>query len=121
MQDCPVFSPVGRSASSQIAHEDVREAGAESRPVRERLECSAMRVGTVKRETKETQIEVTIDLDGTGKHDVQTPLPFLTHMVEQLGRHGLFDLTVRATGDIEIDGHHTTEDLGITVGQAVAK
>jgi imidazoleglycerol-phosphate dehydratase len=80
-----------------------------------------MRSATVKRETKETAIEVTIDLDGTGKHDVQTPLPFLTHMVEQLGRHGLFDLTVRATGDVEIDGHHTTEDLGITLGQAVAK
>lgn len=85
------------------------------------LEFGAMRRGTVKRETKETQIEVTIDLDGTGKHDVQTPLPFLTHMVEQLGRHGLFDLTVRAAGDVEIDGHHTTEDLGITIGQAVAQ
>ncbi len=80
-----------------------------------------MRSATIERKTKETQIVVTIGLDGTGKHDVQTPLPFLTHMVEQLARHGLFDLTVRATGDVEIDGHHTTEDLGIVLGQAVAK
>jgi imidazoleglycerol-phosphate dehydratase len=80
-----------------------------------------MRVATVLRETKETNIEVTLDLDGTGQHDVQTPLPFLTHMVEQLSRHGLFDLTVRARGDVEIDGHHTTEDLGFVVGQCVAK
>ena len=80
-----------------------------------------MRVATVLRETKETNIEVTLDLDGTGKHDVQTPLPFLTHMVEQLARHGLLDLTVRARGDVEIDGHHTTEDLGFVIGQCVAK
>jgi imidazoleglycerol-phosphate dehydratase len=80
-----------------------------------------MRVGRVLRETKETKIEVVIELDGVGQHEVSTPLPFLTHMVEQLARHGLFDLTVRATGDVEIDGHHTTEDLGITLGQAVAK
>jgi imidazoleglycerol-phosphate dehydratase len=80
-----------------------------------------MRSATIERKTKETQIVVTIGLDGTGKHDVQTPLPFLTHMVEQLARHGLFDLHVRAAGDIEIDGHHTTEDLGIVLGQAVAK
>ena len=80
-----------------------------------------MRVATVLRETKETRIEVTLDLDGTGKHDVQTPLPFLTHMVEQLARHGLLDLTVRAKGDVEIDGHHTTEDLGFVIGQCVTK
>lgn len=80
-----------------------------------------MRVGQVLRETKETRIEVELDLDGTGRHDVVTPLPFLTHMVEQLSRHGLFDLRVRAEGDVEIDGHHTTEDLGITLGQALAR
>jgi imidazoleglycerol-phosphate dehydratase len=80
-----------------------------------------MRVGRVQRETKETKIDVTIELDGTGTHDVRTPLPVLTHMVEQLSRHGLFDLTVRAEGDIEIDGHHTTEDLGFVIGQAVGK
>ena len=64
-------------------------------------------------------ITVELDLDGSGKADVQTPLPFLSHMVEQIARHGLIDLTVRAEGDVEIDGHHTTEDLGIVLGQAV--
>jgi imidazoleglycerol-phosphate dehydratase len=79
------------------------------------------RSATLTRKTKETSIEVTLDLDGTGKADIETPLPFLTHMVEQLARHGLLDLTVRATGDVDIDGHHTTEDLGLVIGQAVTK
>jgi imidazoleglycerol-phosphate dehydratase len=79
------------------------------------------RSATHARKTKETDIEVTVDLDGTGKADVVTPLPFLTHMVEQIARHGLVDLMVRAKGDVEIDGHHTTEDLGFVLGQAVAK
>jgi imidazoleglycerol-phosphate dehydratase len=79
------------------------------------------RVGMIARKTKETEIEVTIDLDGSGNVDVDTPLPFLSHMVEQIGKHGLFDLRVRARGDVEIDGHHTTEDLGIVLGQAVAQ
>jgi imidazoleglycerol-phosphate dehydratase len=79
------------------------------------------RTATVTRTTKETSIEVSIDLDGSGTSDVQTPLPFLSHMVEQIGKHGLFDLRVRATGDVEIDGHHTTEDLGFVLGQAIAK
>ncbi len=79
------------------------------------------RSATAKRATKETDIEVTVDLDGTGKADVQTPLPFLTHMVEQIARHGLFDLTVRAKGDVEIDGHHTTEDLAVLLGQAFSR
>lgn len=73
------------------------------------------------RKTRETDIEVEIDLDGTGVASIDTPLPFLSHMLEQIARHGLFDLTVRARGDVEIDGHHTTEDLGITLGQAVAQ
>ena len=72
------------------------------------------------RKTKETSIEVTIGLDGSGKSDVDTPLPFLSHMLDQIARHGLFDLTVKATGDVEIDGHHTTEDVGILLGRAVA-
>lgn len=80
-----------------------------------------MRTAQLRRETKETTIDVTLDLDGRGAHDVKTPLPFLTHMVEQLARHGLIDLTVRASGDVEIDGHHTTEDLGFVIGQCVAK
>jgi imidazoleglycerol-phosphate dehydratase len=79
------------------------------------------RTASMSRATKETSIDVTIDLDGSGTPDVQTPLPFLTHMVEQIAKHGLFDLKVRATGDTEIDGHHTTEDLGFVLGQTVAK
>jgi imidazoleglycerol-phosphate dehydratase len=79
------------------------------------------RTASISRTTKETSIEVTVDLDGTGREAVDTPLPFLSHMVEQLARHGLLDLTVKATGDVEIDGHHTTEDLALVIGQCVAK
>ena len=75
----------------------------------------------VERETRETKIRVEIDLDGTGVHEIRTPLPFLSHMLDQLGRHGMFDLRVDATGDTEIDGHHTTEDVAIVIGQAVAR
>lgn len=77
-----------------------------------------MRIGKCVRNTHETQISVEVNLDGTGQTHVQTPIPFLSHMVEQLPRHGLFDLTVTCTGDVEIDGHHTTEDLGIVLGRA---
>ncbi|MGC4063165.1 MAG: imidazoleglycerol-phosphate dehydratase HisB [Polyangiaceae bacterium] len=77
------------------------------------------RTATVERQTKETRIRVELDLDGTGKGDVKTPIGFLSHMVEQISRHGLFDLTVDAEGDVEIDGHHTTEDLGIVFGTAL--
>lgn len=73
----------------------------------------------VERATSETEITVEIDLDGTGASDIETPLPFLSHMLNQIARHGLFDLTIRAKGDVEIDGHHTTEDLGIVLGTAV--
>jgi imidazoleglycerol-phosphate dehydratase len=76
------------------------------------------RSAAVQRATRETNIDVTIELDGQGEGSIQTPLPFLSHMVEQLARHGGFDLTVRAAGDVQIDGHHTTEDLGITLGRA---
>jgi imidazoleglycerol-phosphate dehydratase len=79
------------------------------------------RSASVSRKTKETSIEVSLDLDGTGRADIQTPLPFLSHMVDQLARHGLIDLSVRASGDVEIDGHHTTEDLGLVIGQCVAR
>ncbi|MET0287167.1 MAG: imidazoleglycerol-phosphate dehydratase HisB [Polyangiales bacterium] len=78
------------------------------------------RTATVERKTSETQIRVELDLDGSGKYRIETPLPFLTHMVEQLSRHGLFDLVIDAKGDVEIDGHHTTEDLGIALGKAFA-
>jgi imidazoleglycerol-phosphate dehydratase len=77
------------------------------------------RPGSVTRTTKETEIDVSLDLDGSGVADVVTPLPFLSHMVEQIAKHGLIDLKVRAKGDVEIDGHHTTEDLGFVIGQAV--
>src|SRR5271165_1861118 len=79
------------------------------------------RQASLARTTKETSIEVSLDLDGTGQAQVDTPLPFLSHMVEQLARHGLLDLKVKATGDVEIDGHHTTEDLALVLGQCVAK
>lgn len=78
------------------------------------------RTATVERKTSETQIRVELGLDGSGKHRIRTPLPFLTHMLEQLSRHGLFDLAIEAAGDVEIDGHHTTEDLGISLGRAFA-
>ncbi len=76
------------------------------------------RSARVERNTKETQIAVEIDLDGTGKASFETGLPFLDHMLDQVARHGLVDLDVRARGDLEIDAHHTVEDIGITLGQA---
>jgi len=78
------------------------------------------RQATVERKTSETSIRVEIDLDGTGTCEVHTPIGFLTHMVEQIARHGAFDLRVEADGDTHIDGHHTTEDLAIALGRAVA-
>jgi len=77
------------------------------------------RTAKVTRTTRETDITVEVDLDGTGRASIDTPLPFLTHMVEQIARHGCIDLAVVARGDVEIDGHHTTEDLGIVLGKAV--
>jgi imidazoleglycerol-phosphate dehydratase len=79
------------------------------------------RRAVVERNTRETRIRVELELDGSGQHEIKTPLPFLTHMLDQLGRHGMFDLQVHAEGDVEIDGHHTTEDVGIVIGQAFAK
>lgn len=78
-----------------------------------------MRQASNTRKTKETDIEVSVNLDGTGVCDISTGIGFLDHMLEQLGRHGLIDLTVRAKGDLHIDFHHTTEDTGIAIGQAV--
>lgn len=77
------------------------------------------RQATVSRKTGETDVEVTINLDGTGKCNADTGIPFLDHMLHQLASHGLVDLEVAATGDIEIDDHHTNEDVGITLGQAL--
>jgi imidazoleglycerol-phosphate dehydratase len=79
------------------------------------------RTASVSRATKETSIEVSLDVDGTGATDVSTGLPFFDHMVSQLGRHGGFDLKVRAVGDLDVDAHHTVEDVGITVGEVLAE
>jgi len=80
-----------------------------------------MRTATINRKTAETQITVTVNLDGTGKAKLATGVPFLDHMLDQVARHGLVDLDVSAKGDLHIDAHHTVEDVGITLGQAVAK
>jgi len=79
------------------------------------------RIATVSRNTNETQITVTVNLDGSGRLDCQTGVPFLDHMLDQVARHGMLDLTIDAKGDLEIDEHHTVEDLGITLGQAFAQ
>ena len=79
------------------------------------------RRASVQRKTKETDISVTVDLDGTGAYDVSTGIGFLDHMLEQLSRHSLIDLTVRATGDLHIDFHHTTEDTGYAIGEAISQ
>ena len=76
------------------------------------------RTSHVKRSTSETQIEVKLNLDGSGIQEIKTPVPFLDHMLSQLARHGYFDLTIKAEGDTHIDFHHTVEDVGIAVGQA---
>lgn len=79
------------------------------------------RAATVSRDTRETQITVALDLDGTGRVSLDTGVPFLDHMLDQVGRHGLVDLEVNARGDLHIDAHHTVEDIGIVFGQAVAQ
>ena len=80
-----------------------------------------MRKGSVERKTKETEIAVSVDLDGSGRSEIATGIGFLDHMLEQLSRHSLIDLTCKAKGDLHIDFHHTTEDTGIAIGEAVAK
>ena len=80
-----------------------------------------MRKAEISRKTTETKISVAVDLDGEGRYDVSTGVGFLDHMLEQLSRHSLIDLTVRAEGDTHIDLHHTTEDVGIALGQAIGK
>ena len=80
-----------------------------------------MRTATVARNTAETQISVTLNLDGTGRAVLETGVPFLDHMLDQLARHGLMDVEIRAKGDLHIDAHHTVEDVGITLGQAFAR
>ena len=79
----------------------------------------AKRQGRVERKTKETEVAIYLDVDGTGASKVATPIPFFSHMLEAWSKHGLMDLTVDATGDVEVDIHHTVEDVGIVLGQAL--
>lgn len=79
------------------------------------------RKATVKRNTLESQITITVNLDGSGHANLDTPVPFLNHMIDQIARHGLIDIDIKAAGDTHIDDHHTVEDIGITLGMAVAE
>jgi imidazoleglycerol-phosphate dehydratase len=92
--------------------------GAQARPV---PAAHGARAATVERKTKETQIRARVDLDGTGRYEVATGIGFLDHMLEQLSRHSLIDIALEAKGDLHIDFHHTTEDTGIVLGEAVSK
>ncbi|HXD07280.1 MAG TPA: imidazoleglycerol-phosphate dehydratase HisB [Burkholderiaceae bacterium] len=85
------------------------------------LESVPARIGEVRRDTKETQIRARVNLDGSGNAKLATGIGFFDHMLDQIARHGLIDLEIEAHGDLHIDGHHTVEDVGITLGQAVAK
>jgi len=89
--------------------------------MQKRSKSTDSRSATVKRRTKETKISATVDLDGTGAYDVATGVGFLDHMIEQLARHSLIDITLKTEGDLHIDQHHTTEDSGIVLGQAFAE
>ena len=88
---------------------------------RDTASAGSGRTARIERTTKETSIAVSVDLDGSGRYDVSTGIGFLDHMLEQLSRHSLIDITVRAKGDLHIDYHHTTEDTGIALGEAVSK
>ena len=79
------------------------------------------RIGTCKRKTKETDIALTINLDGQGDNQIDTGIPFFDHMLDGFARHGLFDLDVKVNGDLDVDSHHTIEDTGIVLGQAIAE
>ena len=79
------------------------------------------RSATFRRETKETLIDISLDLDGEGRTQIETGIPFFNHMLDQLGRHGNFDLNIEAKGDLEIDAHHTVEDVGIAIGNMLQR
>jgi imidazoleglycerol-phosphate dehydratase len=85
------------------------------------MSAASARVATVERATKESKVAVTLDLDGEGRVDVSTGVPFFDHMLAQLGKHALLDLTVAATGDVEVDAHHVVEDVAIVLGQALGQ
>ncbi len=80
-----------------------------------------IRKSSIHRKTSETDISLTLNIDGVGKYQIKTPLPFLNHMLEAFAKHGLFDLTIQATGDVDVDDHHLVEDIGITLGEAFKK
>ena len=82
---------------------------------------ASKRIAEIRRETRETCIECSLNLDGTGIASIDTPIPFVNHMLELFTKHGFFDLTVKAKGDVEVDYHHTMEDLGLVLGEAFAK
>src|SRR6185369_13003355 len=96
-----------------------RRARARARTLENRGFEMTARIAKVERKTRETAISVELNLDGSGQASIATPLPFLSHMLDQIARHGSIDLTVKTEGDVEIDGHHTTEDIGIVLGEAV--
>ncbi|HAO2892128.1 TPA: imidazoleglycerol-phosphate dehydratase, partial [Escherichia coli] len=85
------------------------------------MTSASMRTAKVERTTKETSIAVSVDLDGTGSFDISTGVGFFDHMLEQLSRHSLIDMDIKARGDLHIDDHHTVEDTGIAIGQAIAR
>ena len=97
----------------------MRKARTKTKAVAKRAARGASRRGSVHRETKETNIAVEITLDGEGRYAVETGVPFLNHMLELFARHGFFDLTVKGSGDLEVDAHHTVEDVGLTLGEAL--
>jgi len=94
-----------------------RAAGLESARARREPGLHPMRSGKVTRTTTETQIELEVRLDGTGQRKIETPVPFFNHMLEAVARHGLYDLEIKAKGDVEVDPHHLIEDVGIVLGQ----
>ena len=91
------------------------------RPEKDVGEIIVARNGSVSRDTLETKISVVLDIDGSGRSKLSAGLPFFEHMLDQIARHGLIDLEIAALGDIEVDAHHTVEDVGITLGQALAQ
>ena len=97
---------------------EARPRAARSKPAGRGSRVAGKRTTEVTRRTKETDITLALNIDGSGRYDVQTGVPFLNHMLELFTKHGFFDLTVRASGDVEVDDHHTVEDVGLTLGQA---
>jgi imidazoleglycerol-phosphate dehydratase len=118
--DTAMVSSVSRvSANSELANSELANSELANSELANSAGHASGRVASVSRTTKETDVQVTLAVNGTGKCTADTGIPFLDHMLHQIASHGLFDLEVRATGDIEIDDHHTNEDVGITLGMAL--